>query len=346
MTVALRIRTQTIISVTCQITTGLLAIFLAYKGYGVWALALQSVSSSFMTTILLWYKAHWCPKFCFSKVSFHYLWGFGSKMLCVGLVSTTFKNIFSVIIGKYFNRNSLGYYAKAQSLSDMFPKMIYSVINKVSLPTLASVSDDKAKLKAMFRCYMQVSAFIVFPIVGLLIVLAKPLIVFLWTDKWLNSVILFQILCLGSLWDPFNLFSLNVMQVLKRPDITLKLEIFNKVSGTLIILATIRYGLIPFICGRAFYNFYEYIVNINCTRIFIGYKLKEQVEDLYSYLLITIIVAFIVSLIMQFLDTPLLQILIGLFTGIVVYLFMSYIFHVDALTYLNQTIQKIKSGKK
>lgn len=341
LTVELRIRVQTFISVICQLTTGFIAIILAYKGFGVWALALQSTSSSLLTTVLLWYSAHWTPRLHFSKESFRYLWGFGSKMLCVGLISTTYKNIYSVIVGKYFNRENLGYYTKAQSLSDLFPKLVYAVINKVSLPTLAAINDDNERLKFVFRRYMQITAFIVFPIVGLLIVLAEPLILFLWTERWSNCIVLFQILCLGSMWDPFNLFSLNIMQVIKRPDVTLRLELINKIVGTVIILSTIPFGLMPFICGRAFYNFYEYAVNINCTRKYIGYRLIDQIGDLYAYIILTIVEVFVVRMLLLTIHSSLLQILVGGICGVGIYLIMAFVFKVEALSHIKTIYNRV-----
>lgn len=280
LVIDLRIKVQTNISIICQITTGVLAIIAAYNGFGVWALALQSVSSSFLTTLLLWIYAKWSPHFIFKKDSFCYLWGFGSKMLIVGLISNTYKNIYGIIIGKVFNPTNLGLYNKAQNLADLYPKLIYSFTNKVSLPVLASFKDDPDKMKDVFRKYMKITGYVVFPVVGILFIVAQPLIIVLWSDRWADSILLFQILCLGSLWDPFNLFSLNVLQAIGRPDITLKVELVNKFIGILMILFTLPYGLYVFVVGRAIYNLYEYLVNLNCTRIYLNYTFKEQIKDL------------------------------------------------------------------
>lgn len=318
-----KIKIQTKISIFCQIITGILAIFVAYKGFGVWALALQSVSSSALTTIMLWIYAKWTPRLIFSKDSFKYLWEFGSKMLFVGIISNIYSNVYSVIIGKYFNVTKLGLYNKATSMSDLYPKLIYSFTNKVSLPTLAQFQDNPTKLKDIFRKYIQIIAYVVFPIVGIMIVIAKPLILTLWSDKWEEAIVLFQILCLGTVWTPFNLFGLSVLQASGRPDITLKLELLNKIIGVLIIIITLPLGLNIFVWGRAFYCFYEFVININATKSVIQYKISELIQDLGIPLILTLISLIITFLITFFFSSNITQLLIGGFGGILSYVVIS-----------------------
>ena len=323
-----KIKIQTKISIICQISTGILGIIAAYNGYGVWALALQSVSSSALTTIMLWIYAKWTPRFIFSRDSFKYLWGFGSKMLFVGIISNIYSNVYSVIIGKYFNVTKLGLFNKAQSMSDLYPKLIYSFTNKVSLPTLAQFQDNPAKLKDIFRKYLQIIAYIVFPIVGIMIVIARPLIITLWSDKWEEAILLFQILCLGSAWTPFNLFGLSVLQATGRPDITLKLELINKIIGVLIIIITLPLGLYIFVWGRAIYCFYEFIINITATRYVIKYRISELIQDLGIPFILTIISLIITYIIALFFNSSIIQLLSGGFGGILSYILISKFFRI------------------
>lgn len=334
----LKIKIQTKISVICQFSTGVLAIVAAYKGYGVWTLAAQSVSSSFLTTLLLWYYAKWRPVLSFSKKSFRYLWSFGSKMLFVGLISNTYKNLYGIIIGKYFDPTSLGLYNKAQNLADLYPKTIYSFTNKVSLPTLAAFKDNRDVLKNVFRKYMKITGYVVFPIVGIMFVVAHHLIITLWSTRWINSIVLFQILCLGAMWDPFNLFSLNVLQAIGRPEITLKVELANKFIGILLIVFTLKYGLLVFVCGRAFYNFYEYAINMNTTRIYIGYRLKEQLTDLVPSILMTLVSMVVCWIALHIPLAQWLTLLIGMSLALSVYILLSFIFKVEALRLIKQII--------
>lgn len=341
LAIDLKIKIVTKISIICQTSTGVLAILAAYKGYGVWALAAQSVASSLLTTALLWIYAGWKPVFKFSKESFRYLWNFGSKMLFVGLVSNIYKNLFGLIIGKRFDPASLGLYNKAQNLADLYPKTIYSFTNRVSLPTLAAFKDDREMLKKVFRKYMKITGYVVFPVAGIMFVVAHPLIVTLWSTRWVDSVVLFQILCLGSMWDPFNLFSLNVLQAIGRPDITLKVELANKFVGILLIMLTLKYGLTVFVCGRAFYNFYEYMVNMNCTRTQIGYRIKEQIGDLAPSLLLTLVAMAVTRAAMCM---PLQQwgtLAIAVLLGISSYLVLSILFRLEGLC----LIRNILPGK-
>lgn len=336
--IELKIKLQTKISVICQLSTGLLAIVAAYKGYGVWALALQSVSSSFLTTVLLWVYAKWRPSFVFSRQSFSYLWGFGSKMLFVGLISNIYKNLYGIIIGKVFDPTRLGLYNKAQNLADLYPKTIYSFTNKVSLPTLAALKSYPDELKEVFRKYLKVIGFVVFPVSGILFVTAHPLITVLWGDRWIDSIVLFQILCVGAIWDPFNLFSLNILQAIGRPDVTLKIELVNKIVGIILILTTLKYGLFVFVCGRAAYNIYEYLVNLNCTRVFIHYKIKEQVKDLLPSITTTAMTMILSWSCLHLGFSQIMNLIISVIVGITAYIAISFIFKLEGLVLIKDLL--------
>lgn len=344
LTSSLKIKVQTKIAIICQISTGVFAIALAYYGWGVWALALQSVASSLLNTILLWRMAKWRPKFVFSVKSFRYLWRFGSKMLFVGLISNTYSNIHTFVIGKFFTKSELGLFAKASSFAKLIPNTLYSVVNKVSLPSLSALSQDKERLKDYFRMYMRVSAAIVFPIIGGLIVLAKPTVLVLWTSKWEGSILLIQILCLGSVWNTLNLLTISVMQIIQHPEVVLKYEIINKIVGALIIICTIPLGFLPIICGRALYNLYEYLFNTNCTRKYIGYRLVEQFSDVFVYVVITGVTMLIVYVIIRLFGNEYVQLFIGITSGIVCYAGLLYIFHVKAISDIAILCHKLRTS--
>ena len=142
LTATLKMRLLTVVSVISQIIAGIVGVILAYSGFGVWALAIQSVGGSFMTMLTLWIVTKWRPRESWSNASFKYLWGFGSKMLFVGLISNAYSNIHSMLIGKFFNKNQLGLYSKSYNLSRIIPNTLYLALNKVSLPSFSSISDD------------------------------------------------------------------------------------------------------------------------------------------------------------------------------------------------------------
>lgn len=340
LTATLKMRLLTVVSVISQIIAGIVGVILAYAGFGVWALAIQSVGGSFMTMLTLWIVTKWRPRESWSNSSFKYLWGFGSKMLFVGLISNAYSNIHSMLIGKFFNKNQLGLYSKSYNLSRIIPNTLYLALNKVSLPSFSSISDDNIHLKQIFRSYVLMASFIIFPIMGLMIVLAKPLILFLWTEKWNEAIPIFQIMCMGCVWNTLNLLSISILQVKQRPDLLLRLEIINKIVGFILLVITIPMGFYSVIIGRACYNFYEYIVYSICSNKMLLYTLKEQIVDIFPYILLTIVSCVFAYLIQGLVEKDFLKLLLGGSVGIASYISLSCIFRLRAWS---DTLKLIKS---
>lgn len=330
------------VTVISQLLTGVVGIVMAYMGWGVWALAFQSILGSVATTILLWFVTKWRPLFVFSKESFRYLWEFGSKMLFVGLISNAYSNIHTLIIGKVSDKNELGLFSKANSLSRLIPNTLYSILNKVSLPALSSISDDQHRLKSAFRMYMRVAAFIVFPIMGILFTLAEPLILFLWTDRWAAAIPVFQIITLGCIWNTLDLLSISILQVVHQPGLLLKYEIANKIVGFLILLCSLPFGFYAVIAGRALYNFYEYMVYTRTNKRFLGYTYKEQTLDIIPTFLIMIGSCAVAHVATLLFTQNFIKLIVGGFVGISIYIFSAYVFKLRSFDNALQIIKKLR----
>lgn len=225
LTANLNIKSQTIIALSSQIPAGIIAILLAKQGLGVYALAVQFVLSSFIKVPLLWYCTKWYPRFVFDRLSFNYLWSFGSKLLGANLIGTFFEQIYSVLIGKYIGKTELGYYSKAQSLNQNVNSISVGVVQKVALPLLAGYQKDINLLNEKFQTFMKLLVIIIAGISALLFITAKDLIVLLWTDKWIDSVLLFRILIIGAMFGPIGQLSLSLMQATGNSGMVLKLAI-------------------------------------------------------------------------------------------------------------------------
>lgn len=339
---SLRMKLLTRITIICQVSTGLMSVVFAYLGWGVWALAFQSVGSTLLTTILLWSVTRWRPLLVFSKVSFQYLWGFGSKMLFVGLISTVYSNIHSLIIGKVFNKTDLGLFTKANNLARLVPNTLYTVLNKVSLPSLSSISDDLPRLRDALRKYMGVASFLVFPIMGYLFVFGKPLVIFLWTEKWAEAVPLFQIICFGCIWNTLDLLSISMLQVLHKPNVLLRYEMMNKIVGLLILSITVPIGFYAVVTGRSIYNIYEYSVYTTTNKKYLKYHYKDQMLDILPNFLVMIIAMGVAYLATIIFDSNFIKLVIGFAVGFGLYLAFTYLLKMRSLQDLLEITKKLK----
>ena len=318
LTANLNIRLQTIINLCGQLPAGLLAIVLAYNGWGVYALATQTVAAAFIRTVLLWIFAKWRPHEKFSKESFRYLFSFGSKLLGANLIGTIFNEIYSVLIGKFFTKAELGFFTKANGLKNNFYSIGSGIVQKVALPVLSKYQNDIPSLRGHFREVMRLLIMIIAPLSAYLCFSGRDIIIFLWTDKWEPAVLFFQILVAGVMWEPISQLSLSLMQVVNRTGLILKLEFPKKASYAVIIAISIKYGVLGLAVSSFFINLVGSLINLHPTKKILGYSYLLQLLDVIKYMVIAFPLAWVMRLPIQT-DYHLLNIGLAFVTFIPVY---------------------------
>ena len=201
LVINLDFKTTTKISLSAAVISGIVGIVMAYTGWGVWALVGQSLGSCVISALLTVYFVRWYPKSGFSKESFRRLFAFSSKLFVATMISTIYDNITGAVIGKQFSAASLGYYNRAYGFNSLVNSNITGVLGRVSYPLLSQIQDQEDRLRQIYKRYIQMSAFLTFPLLMILCGVAKPLVLFLLTDKWGDSIILLQILSFSFLFD-------------------------------------------------------------------------------------------------------------------------------------------------
>ena len=334
LSIAIDFRSRAIISITVTLVTGALGLWMAYSGYGVWALVMQSVVSSLLRTILLWAFVRWMPKLVFSWKSFKELFSFGSKLLASGLLDTAYNNIYTLVIGKVFSSSALGVYSRADSLAQYPSSNITSVLQGVTFPVLSSIQNEPERLTSAYKKFIRLSAFVVFPLMIGLSAVADPLIRFVLTDKWEGAIYLLQIICFSMMWYPVHAINLNLLQVEGRSDYFLKLEIIKKIQGVIVLCITIPLGLVTMCYGRVVYSVLCRVYNTYYTKKLIDYGFASQMKDLLPILAHSLVMGVIVWMIVLFLPSLWLQLVVGVIAGAAYYLVGAYIMRFDELNEL------------
>jgi O-antigen/teichoic acid export membrane protein len=322
-----------IVSLLSGVLSGAVGIAMAFNGYGVWSLVGQSVSGQFLRTCLLWFLSPWRPTLEFSKHSFSRLFSFGSKLLAAGLLNQVFENIYMLIIGKFYSGSQLGYYMQSKRMQELPVLSLTSIIQNVTFPVLSSIQDDDERLKMSYRKIIKVIIFLSFPLMLVLLIVARPLIILLLTEKWLPSVPYFQILCLVGLTYPLSAINLNILNVKGRSDIFLNLEIVKKAVVALAIALTFRYGVTALIVGQLCFSLVALGLNQYYSGRLIHYSMKEQVGDILPYLLVALFMAgsgYFVKFLLPHSNFFLL--VTQVFICVVVYYLTSRIFKLEALS--------------
>lgn len=287
LTKEMNFKIQMAIQIPSVFIGGLLGVGLALNGFGVWSLVWMNLLQSFISTLLHWMYSGWLPSPVFSKRCFKQHFHFGYKMTLTGLLDILYRNIYVLIIGRYFSITQLGFYSRADSVSQLPVSNISAVINKVTYPMFATIVDDDLQLKRVYKKLMQQVLFWNAPVLIFLAVVGEPLFRLLLTSKWLPAVPYFQILCMAGVIYPLHAYNLNILKVKGRSDLILKLEMIKKVLCVAGILGVVSFGIYGLLYFQLGFNFLGYYINSIYSSKLINYPVREQISDIFPILVIS-----------------------------------------------------------
>ena len=333
-------KSQSKVTLSSSLISGAIGILLAYCGYGVWALVAQYVSNSLLQFVLYLTVTKWVPSFSWSGPSFKYVFDFGSKLLTANLIGVVYKNLYSLVVGKCYSTQELGYFSRADQFASFPSNNIGNIISRVSFPIFSAIQDQDTRLLSAYRKLIKCSSFIIFPLMYGLMALSEPFVVTVLTDKWLPCVILLQILCVDWSIDHISLLNLNLLYVKGRTDLVLKLEVIKKTVAVIILLVTLPMGLVYMCYGRVLYSIFAIILNTYYTKRILNFGLKDQIRDFLPYMVVAIIMAVIIKFSISLIPTPGMQLLVGFFVGVIVYLILSLCFFRSVLSELLLLIKR------
>ena len=245
-----RFKQKAIISLVCSIFSGIIGIYFAYNGLGVYALVLQAVLATALRMLTTLITVGWLPSLCFSIDSFKKMFGFGVKILASNLIFTIYQNIYNIVIGKFFSASSLGYYTRADGYSKLIPTNINGVLMKVLYPLLAKIQDNDEELVKFNKKVIQLTSFLIFPATLFLAGAAYPIISIMISDKWLPTAPLLQILCIAVMFDHIATINWDFILTKGRSDIILRQQWYTKGASLIILLATLFLGLKAVAIGK------------------------------------------------------------------------------------------------
>lgn len=317
-------------------------LYLGYNGYGVWSIVWMFLTTELIKGILLWLASSWKPKAIFSKTKFRHHYNFGYKLLLSGLLDTVFKNIYNVLIGKFFSAQTLGYYERAKQFSEYPSATLTGVIGSVTYPMLSKIQDNVERLERVYRKLIRISFFVIAPLMLGAAAVAEPLFLLVLGKDWLPAVLFFQILSLAMMLYPIHAYNLNILKVYGRSDLFLKLEIIKKGITTIAIIVAFQFGVLGLVWASVFTSFAALGVNMFYASKLINYSIPEQVKDLIVTFVIAFLMAVAMNTAVQLLSDSghMIQIAVAALIGISSYLGINYVIKSSPL---HQAILLLKS---
>lgn len=285
---------QTRVSILASLLSGAVAVIMAYTGYGVWSLVFQKIIAQAANGALLWTWNRWRPAAAFSKQSFKELFSFGSKLLVSGLIDTAYRNIYYLIIGKYFSAAELGFYTRADMFRNLPSQNISGIISRVSYPVLATLQDNTDQLKAGYKRLITSTMLMTFVLMMGMAAVAEPMVITLVGEPWRPCIVYLQMLCFVGMLYPLQALNLNMLNVKGRSDLFLRLEIIKKILAVPTIIIGVLYGIKIMIAGMIVNSLIAYYLNSYWSGKLIGYPIGEQIMDILPAFAVALVMGLLV----------------------------------------------------
>ena len=322
------------------IASAIIGIILAYRGYGVWALAIQQVSNTAIDTLILWLTVKWKPKFMFSFQRLKRLLRFGWKLLVSALLDTIYGNLRNLIIGKKYTSADLAYFDQGDKLPKAIVTNINVSIDSVLLPTMSKMQDKTEAVRTLTRRAIRISVYIVAPLMIGFACCADSLVRLVLTDKWLPCVPFIRILSVSYLFWPIHTANLNAIKAVGRSDIFLKLEVIKKAVGLALLLSTMWFGVKIMAYGLIVECLLGLIVNTWPNKKLLHYGYIDQMRDIAPSVLLSMAMGVAVYCVGLISMPEIVKVVAQITLGIVIYVAGSGIFRMKEFEYLIKKIRK------
>lgn len=334
-----------IVAVITSIVSFVVTVLMAYKGLGVWALVAKNLIASALTSIIFWFYIKWRPIFVFSWQSFKDLFSFGFYMFMTDIVTSISSQVQGLLIGRVYSPSTMGYYSKASSTEGMATRSVYQVLVQVTYPLYAEVQDDKKALQGIVKRITMCLSYLTFPLLFVLILVAKPLFVLLYSEKWIPAVPYFQVLCIAGLAHCLQAVTMQTISAIGKSKVTFVWTFVKRVLGICFIVGGLFiWGMKGLLFGVILNNWLSYFVNMGLVSKHIGYKWYRQLFDL-----LPVFIASIVAAVLSYFCGGMLHLnmypdgIIKIFVFAVMYLGWSFIFKPKAFEYTKNILDIILS---
>lgn len=319
-----------------------IGIFCAFIGMGFWSLVIHSLSLIIIRDIILWSVSNWIPKFTFSKHKFFYHLNFGYKVIFANIIDAFAVNLYIIIIGKKFSTTEVGLYSRSDSTKNVLVSGVFNAFLRVFYPYFSKMQEN-SDIEESVKKGILILFYLTTPILLFALILAEPSFRLLFSEKWLPAVPYFKLLCLAALLYALEMYNSDILKVRNRSDLMLKTEIIKK-----IIIVTFIFMIIPFssiiflLYAQILLSVVNFSINAYYTSKVLSIKVKEQVKEIIPILLCGLLSAgllfYVDSIVSPFSDIA--RISIGGVSGVLIYILLSRLFKIRALTILFELIKK------
>lgn len=281
----LQFKKISVINVATYVVSALVAIFLAYLGFGVWALITQQVLSSLLRTTILILTNKFIPSFYFSTKLLKKHWNYGSGLFFSNVLRIIYDNMYIQLIGKFTTINNSGYYNQAKRLKDIPTELFSRTFTTTLFPIFSRIEDDN-EFALKFRSINRLFAFCCCPFFFLISILSTNIFIFLLGEKWLGSAWIFQIICFGAIFYILETINRNALKSKGKSMLIFRLDLIKRVVSLIImIVGIVKFDMLGICIAYVFNSTFGWVVNAYVLSKYTSYKFDMQIVDILKYIL-------------------------------------------------------------
>lgn len=316
-------------------------ITMAYLGFGIWALVAQQIFNTSVDALILWFTVPWRPQKHFSFERLKELFGYGWKLLVSALLDTVYTNIRSLVIGKIYTASSLAFYNQGEKLPNAVVGNINNSIDSVLLPAMSNEQANIGRVREMTRRAIKTSTYIIAPLMMGLAATAEGFVSLILTDKWLPCVFFLRIFCCTYIFYPIHTANLNAIKAVGRSDLFLKLEVWKKAVGMILLLSTIWISVEAMAYSCLIGSFFSQLINSWPNKKLLKYSYVEQLKDILPGILLAVFMGVCIYPITFLGLHRVLILMIQIMAGAGIYILGSLVFKFDSFEYLTGVLKSM-----
>ena len=323
------------------IVSGFLALTVAWIGWGVWSLVVQTLVSAFISAIILWFASTWRPSMEVSSESFWRLFSFGKNLLAEGLVDVLYQNSFVLVIGRVYSAEMTGLYFIAKKISNILSSQLTGAVQQATFPALSTLQDDNAALLPKYRQIMQLMIFFIAPVMGLVGGLAPTLFEIFFDSSWSGAAPYLQLLCVVGALYPFHALNINLLNVKGRSDLVLRIGLVKKTVNLTLLFLAMPYGVMAIVVGQVIGSIMALIPNTYYSAKLVNYTFFTQILDVAKPFFSALLAGFMAWWVSETVNIwEEVAFLIAGLAGVILYLFLCALLRVEGAVVVYSKIKR------
>lgn len=315
-----------IINILATLISSIVGILCAFRGFSYWSLVIQTLMFNLILVILYWFMGKWIPVTGFSYKSLKKLFKYGANLLLCGFLATLLSSIQSIVIGKKYTPELLGYYSRALQFPMLISGTVTSILGNVTFPMMSQLQNNNEELINAFKKIIRLTALLIFPSMIGLALISKTLITVLLSSKWIASADYLFWVSIAYIFSPLEIINLTLLNAIGRSDLNLKLDLAKIPLIIICMVITLPLGLKIFVITSTCFSFLYYLIDGIVAYKTFNFGPVKQLFIAWKYIVATIVMAVVLIIFNNlFVSENVIKLILQLLIAVVIYALMLFI---------------------